>query len=106
MNKPNLKPAPVKPVAPLKPTLAKEKAKAVAFVNWAIPSSTDPTKYALRSTKGFSLFNNEYLTLEEKALIELAHKNGGSVEVNAVLRIVIHVEKPESLDISNISIIK
>jgi hypothetical protein len=99
-----LKPAPQK-VAPKAP-VAKDKQKATAFVNWAIPSSEDPTKYALRSSKGFSIFENEYMTLEEKALVQLAKENGGSVEINAVLRIVIHAEKPENLDISKISVIK
>lgn len=100
------KPAPVKSTSAVKPALASAKAKAIAFVNWAIPSSDEPTKYALRSSKGFSLFQNEYLTLEEKALIQLARDNGGSVEVNAVLRIVIHQDKPESLDTSKIAIRK
>lgn len=102
MNKTNLKPAPVKsaPKAPL----AKEKAKAVAFVNWRIADEDGET--LLRSTKGFSLFDNEYLTLEEKALIQLARDNGGSATVKAELRIVIHQDKPETLDISKISLVK
>lgn len=104
MNKPNLKPAPVKPAASLKPALAKDKAKAVAFVNWRI--ANDEGETLLRSTKGFSLFDNEYLTLEEKALINLAKQNGGSATVKAELRIVIHADKPETLDISKISLIK
>jgi hypothetical protein len=98
----SLKPALVKPVAAA--TLAKDKAKAVAFVNWRIADEAGET--LLRSTKGFSLFDNEYLTLEEKALINLAKNNGGSATVKAELRIVIHADKPETLDISKISLIK
>lgn len=102
MNKSTLKPAPVKsaPKAPVK----NEKAKAVAFVNWRI--ANDEGETLLRSTKGFSLFDNEYLTLEEKALIQLARNNGGSATVEAELRIVIHQDKPETLDISKISLVK
>lgn len=102
MNKSTLKPAPSK-AAPKAP-VSKEKAKAVAFVNWRI--ANDEGETLLRSTKGFSLFDNEYLTLEEKALIELARKNGGSATVKAELRIVIHQDKPETLDISKISLVK
>lgn len=104
MNKPitAVKPAPVK-AAPKAP-VAFAKAKAVAFVNWRI--ANDEGETILRSTKGFSLFDNEYLTLEEKALINLAKSNGGSATVKAELRIVIHQDKPESLDISKITLIK
>jgi len=102
MNKPNLKPAPVK--SAVKPAITSAKAKAVAFVNWRI--ANDEGETLLRSTKGFSLFDNEYLTLEEKALINLAKQNGGVATVKAELRIVIHQDKPETLDISKISLIK
>ena len=102
MNKPATKPAPVKPA--VKPAPAKDKAKAIAFVNWRI--ANDEGETLLRSTKGFSLFDNEYLTLEEKALINLAKSNGGSATVKAELRIVIHQDRPEQLDISKITVIK
>jgi len=92
------------PVQSLKPVLAKDKAKAIAFVNWRI--ANDKGETLLRSTKGFSLFDNEYLTLEEKALINLAKQNGGAATVKAELRIVIHQDKPESLDISKIALVK
>lgn len=98
-----LKPAPVKNTA-VKAPVASAKAKAVAFVNWRIPNADGET--LLRSTKGFSLFDNEYLTLEEKALIQLAKDNGGSATVMCEMRIVIHQDKPESLDTSKITLIK
>jgi hypothetical protein len=96
----------LKPAVSRKPavsTLVKEKAKAIAFVNWRIADADDNT--LLRSTKGFSLFDNEYLTLEEKALVKLAKDNGGSATVMAELKIVIHQDKPESLDISKIQLV-
>lgn len=98
-----LKPAPSK-AAPKAPVATAAKAKAVAFVNWRIADEQGET--LLRSSKGFSLFDNAYLTLEEKALIELARANGGSATVKAELRIVIHADKPDSLDISKIALIK
>lgn len=102
MNKSALKAAPTKGGA--KAPVANEKAKAVAFVNWRIADEQGET--LLRSTRGFSLFDNEYLTLEEKALIQLAKDNGGSATVKAELRVVIHQDKPETLDISKISLVK
>lgn len=87
-----------------KPALAKEKAKVLAFVNWAI--NGEDGKPILRSNRGFSLLDNEYLTLEDKALIQLATDNGGTAVVNAELRIVIHAEKPAQLDISKIQLVK
>lgn len=83
---------------------AVKKDKAVAFVNWKIADADGET--LLRSSKGFSLFDNEYLTLEEKALIALAKNNGGRATVVAELTIVISHEKPESLDISKIQLVK
>lgn len=86
------------------PVAAKEKQKALAFVNWRIADPQGET--LLRSTRGFSLFDNEFLTLEDKALIKLAEQNGGTAVVVAELRIVIAQEKPESLDISKIQLVK
>lgn len=86
-----------------KPVPVKEKAKPIAFVNWAIKD--DEGNALLRSTRGFSIFNNEYLTLEDKALIQLAEDNDGSAVVMAELRIVIAQEKPDKLDISKIRLV-
>lgn len=95
------------PAATRRPASSKpaaEKQKPVAFVNWRIADEDDNTQ--LRSTRGFSMFDNEYLTLEDKALIELARKNGGTAVVKAELRIVISQEKPEKLDTSGIKLVK
>lgn len=94
------KPVPAATRRPAGAPVQKEKAKVLAFVNWRIADEQGET--LLRSTKGFSLLDNEYLTLEDKALIELAQNNGGSVVVAAELRVVLHQERPERLDISKI----
>jgi hypothetical protein len=103
MARPTLVPAASK-VTSGKPALAKEKTKVLAFVNWEIVD--DEGNAVLRSNRGFSLLDNEYLTLEDKALIQLATENDGSAMVNARLRIVLHHEKPAQLDISKITVIK
>ena len=87
-----------------KPVVASPKQKALAYVNWAI--NDDEGNPILRSVRGFALFDNDYLTLEDKALIQLAADNGGSAIVNAELRIIIAQEKPEKLDISKIQLVK
>ena len=86
-----------------RPVAQKEKQKAIAFFNWRVADDQDET--LLRSTKGFPMFDNEFLTLEEKALIQLAKDNGGSAIINAELRIVIAQDKPESLDTSKIKLV-
>lgn len=80
-----------------------EKQKAEAFVNWSIVDENGES--VLRSSKGFPIFANEYKTLEEDALVRLAEKHGGSVTVNAQLRIMIRTEKPDQLDISGIAVV-
>lgn len=104
MAKPDLTAAKSPSAPALKPALVKEKAKVLAFVNWSI--NGDDGKPILRSNRGFSLIDNEYLSLQEKALIELATQNGGTAIVNAELRIVIHAEQPEKLDISAIKLVQ
>ena len=72
----------------------KEKQKAVAFVNWEIPG--------IKSSRGFALYENEYTTPEEAALIALAQRDG-TIQLSATLTVVEAKEKPKSYDISNIS---
>jgi hypothetical protein len=83
----------------------KAKDKVLAFVNWSIVDP-DTGETLLRSNRGFSIIDNKYLTLEDKALVQLATDNDGVAVVNAQLRIVIHHERPESLDVSKIKVIK
>ena len=82
--------------------LQKEKTKAIAFVNWRIAGKDGET--LLRSSKGFPIFDNEFTSLEEKALVELAKQHGDTATVMAEMRIIIAQEKPESLDISKIQV--
>ena len=95
-----------KPAVTRRTPAAKEKQKPIAFINWRIADPNDDSKHLLRSTRGFSMFDNEFLTLEDKALIQLAKDNDGVAVVNAELRIVIAQDKPESLDISKIVVKK
>lgn len=81
----------------------KTKDKAVAFVNWRIADANGET--LLRSSKGFPIFDNEFTTLEEKALVALAKQNGDTATVVAEMRIMIAHEKPDSLDISKIPVL-
>ena len=81
----------------------KTKDKAVAFVNWRIADANGET--LLRSSKGFPIFDNEFTTLEEKALVALAKQNGDTATVVAEMRIMIAHEKPDSLDISKIQVL-
>jgi len=85
------------------PAATKEKQKASAFVNWRIADEAGET--VLRSSKGFPIFENEFLTLEEKALLQLARENNGTAVVVAELRIILAHDKPESLDISRIKLV-
>jgi hypothetical protein len=100
----NNKPAAVRRNSNKAPVAVKEKQKPLAFVNWRIADSEDET--LLRSSKGFTIFDNEYTTLEDHALVELAEANGGTAIVQAELRIILHQDKPEKLDISKIPVIK
>jgi hypothetical protein len=75
-----------------------EKEKAVAFVNWQVGN--------IRSSKGFALYDNQYATAEEKVLIALAEKHGGTVTIKAELRIVLNKEKPASYDLDSIEVIR
>lgn len=73
------------------------KDRAIAFVNWTVGG--------IRSSKGFALYDNQYTTTEEAALVELAKKHGGTVRVMAELRIIISGDKPESYDIDSIEVL-
>lgn len=88
-----------------KPVLAKDKAKPIAFINWAIKNAAG--EVVLKSSKGFSLFDNEYLTLEERTLVDLAKDNDGVATIAGVeLRVVLAVEKPTTLSTAGIQLVK
>jgi len=92
-------------IRPRKPVQSTEKQKPVAYVNWSIPGSKKD-EVLLRSTRGFSLFDNEYLTLEEKALIDLAKQHGGDATIAVEMRVIIAKDKPDHLDISKVKVLK
>lgn len=85
------------------PVIATEKAKPIGYVNWAVLGADG--KPVLRSNRGFSVFDNEHCTLEEKALIELAKQHGGTATVNATITIIVAKDKPTTIDVSAIPVI-
>lgn len=85
-----------------KPATA-EKAKPIGYVNWSVLGADG--KSVLRSNRGFSIFDNEHCTLEEKALIELAKNHGGSATVNATITVIVAKDKPTSIDVTAIPVI-
>jgi hypothetical protein len=75
----------------------KEKQQAVGFINWR---ST-----GLNPKKGFPLYDNEYTSEEERALLELAKRHGGTISLNAVFTVRVATEKPE-IDLDAIELIE
>ncbi len=101
--------APKPPISRRKPVAAKEKQKPVAFVNWRIPHPDfpeDSTKNLLKSTRGFSVFENEHLTRQERALVKLAQDNDGVAIIDVELRIVVAQDTSGELDTSKIPLKK
>ena len=78
-----------------------EQNKAVAFVNWSIPTSDGKS---IRSSKGFPIFQNpKYPNRQEDLLIALAKKHGGSVSVTMEVKIMLNNSQPvEAVDLDNI----
>jgi len=87
----------------VKPVKSVKKNKVLAYVNWSILDESGES--LLKSSRGFPIFDNEYLSLEDKALIQLATGNDGIATVNAQLKVIVAQEKPESLDISRIKLV-
>jgi len=103
------KPVPAAPAATRtanKPVPAATKEKQKSVRHSLIGAFADEAgETVLRSSKGFPIFENEFLTLEEKALLQLARENNGTAVVVAELRIILAHDKPESLDISRIKLV-
>ena len=77
----------ITPIVPVE-TPAKAANKAVAFVNWSLPTSDGK---AIRSSKGLPIFQNpEYPNPQEDLLVALAEKHGGNVEVTMKIRICLN----------------
>jgi len=66
--------------------------KAVAFLNWSLPSKNG---VAIKGDKGFPIFQNpEYPSKGEDMLIALAKKYGGAVELN--MRVTVRLNQAQS----------
>lgn len=77
---------------------AAEKQKPIGYVNWVVVDSNGDA--LLHSSKGFPLFDNEYLTRAERDLFNAAQANDGSVVLNAQLRISVARDETDRPDIS------
>ena len=75
-----------------------ENNRAVAFVNWTLPTRDGK---GIKASKGFAIFQNpKYPNRHEDMLVELARKHGGSVEVNLKCRVMIN----NSQDLSTLNL--
>lgn len=81
-----------------------ESLKAVAFVNWALPLQDGSF---IKAGKGFTIFQNpKYPNKHEDLLVDLAKKNGGSVEVMLKCRIMINKSQPiDELNLDDVAVI-
>lgn len=87
-----------------KPVAVKEKQKPVAYVNWSVQDNKG--NVVLRSSKGFPLFDNEYLTRAERDLIEASKSHDGSVVLNAELRVSMARDENDRPDLSKAIVTK
>jgi len=105
------KPETATPLDSAKPAKVKEKAKPVAYVNYAAigPDGkillNDRNRPLLRSDGGFRIFDNEHTKRSEKALVALAEREGGTAQINMRLTIVKQEERSDEIDITNIETI-
>ena len=86
------------------PAPEEENNRAVAFVNWAIP--TGDGKF-IRASKGFPIFQNpRYPNRHEDMLVNLAKKYGGTVEVMMKCRVIINqAMDPNEINLDNIAVL-
>lgn len=95
---------------PLGAKPAAEKARPIAYCNWVLAGAdgkpllkADGTP-VLKSIRGFSIFDNEHCSLEEKALHRLAVAHGGEAEILVVMRVIVAKERPSEIDITDIPV--
>lgn len=76
------------------PTKKGIKSKARAFVNWILPLKSGNS---VRGSKGFPIYepNVEYPNPQEDWLVEMAKKNGGSLEVT--MKVQVHIVNDEAV---------
>lgn len=72
---------------------AKEKQRAVAFRNWRIVDENGDVKHY--GSKGDSIFDNEYMSKEDRKFVEMAKARGGEVTINHV-QFVIRLNKEQT----------
>ena len=65
--------------------------KVEAFFNWTALNKHG--EEAIRSGKGFAIFDNQYTTRQERQLVELAQKNGGEITMNCVVTVRVNKQK-------------
>jgi len=73
-----------------------EKQQASAFVNWAIPQANGEM---YKGGKGFAIYDNDYTSRQERTLIALAEKHGGSVELT--MKVTVVLNKPVEVDLDS-----
>ena len=90
--------------------IEKVKAPVLAFCNWRIPKgkqgSASFEDNHVKSTKGFVLKDDKYLTKPERALYDIAVANGGSAVVMIEMRIQVAEERTdEPIDVSGVKLV-
>lgn len=63
----------------------------VAFLNWGAINKKG--EVALKGSKGFAIFDNQYTSKQEKQLVKLAEKNGG--EITIPMTVTIRLNAPQ-----------
>lgn len=84
-----------------KAPVQKEKQKPIGYVNFNIVDENGQS--VMRSNRGFSVFDNEHCTKEERALIDLAKQSGGKVTLRAELIVIEAKETPTEVDLSTLA---
>ena len=72
------------------------KSKAQAFLNWNALNKSG--EVAIKSSKGFAIFDNDYTSKQEQQLVDLAKKNGGEIQLNMIVTVRLN-EQTEAQDL-------
>ena len=74
--------------------------QAQAFCNWTALDKNGVE--AIKSSKGFAIFDNQYTSKQERMLVDLATKNGGEITLNMKVVIRLNEQKDAAeVDLSN-----
>lgn len=72
----------------------------VAFLNWGAINKKG--EVAIKGSKGFAIFDNQYTTKQEKQLVDLANKNNGEITIPMTVTIRINAPKEvEEVDVDD-----